>query len=289
LISIIIINYNTFDLTVACIKSVIAFTTSDFEIILVDNASTECDPEEFKKEFPFIKLVKSPKNYGFARGNNMGIREATGDHILLLNSDTLLLNDAIDLAFKKIKSDQTIGALSVQLIGTDGALQQCSYYWSNLGKLTGCLFRLHHIFSYFRNTQPDMRIENYSQYLWGTFFLFPKEVLKIFKTQRLPETFFMYGEDTEWSHHLRKAGFKLLYYPEGKILHYGAASNKTTPSEKWANGFQNEYQLHLIIKGKVYTYFYYLVLALFYFSAFSREPATRGAYILNYLFKKSFT
>ena len=283
MISIIIINYNTFDLTVACIKSVIAFTTSDFEIILVDNASTECDPEEFKKYFPFIKLVKSPENYGFAKGNNIGIRETIGDHILLLNSDTLLLNNAIDLACKKIKSDQTIGALSVQLIGTDGSLQQCSHYGSNLGKLIGCLFRLHHLFKSLKSKQPDLKTEHYSEYLWGTFFLFPKDMLKIFKEKKLPETFFMYSEDTEWCHYIKKAGYKLFYYPSAKIRHYGGASSSDS-AKKWINAFHNEYRLCKIVNGRLYRFFYYLVLVLFYFSSIKRDTIKRGIYILKYMY-----
>src|SRR5437763_942905 len=91
MLSIIIINYNTFELTCNCIESVIQYTTTiPYEIILVDNASTECDAELFKKRFPQIKLVKNPENNGFAKGNNLGIKHAEGDAILLLNSDTYL-------------------------------------------------------------------------------------------------------------------------------------------------------------------------------------------------------
>src|SRR4051812_12404319 len=95
-VSIIIVNYNTFELTSDCIRSVIAFTIGlEYEIILVDNASTECAPEEFLKEFPAVQLVKSETNGGFAYGNNLGIQHASGTRILLLNSDTALTEDSI--------------------------------------------------------------------------------------------------------------------------------------------------------------------------------------------------
>lgn len=264
------------------------YTFCKYEIIVVDNASTECDPERFKALFPFIKLVKNPRNYGFAKGNNTGIRAAAGALILLLNSDTVLLNNAIDLACKKILSDQKIGALSVKLVSTDGSLQQCTHHWSDLGKLVGCTFRLHHIFSYFKNIQPDLEKEAYSQYLWGTFFLFPRSILEIFENRRLPETFFMYGEDTEWSYYIRAAGYRLYYLPEAKILHYGAASPGPNKADKWANGFHNEYRLHLIIKGRLYTFFYYAFLSLFYFSGFRKENFQRGRYIFKYICKHAF-
>ena len=95
-VSVIIINYNTFVLTSDCIRSVIRCTIGvEYEIIVVDNASTECDANDFLKEFPNIKLVKNKINGGFAYGNNLGIAQATGDHILLLSSDTVLTDDSI--------------------------------------------------------------------------------------------------------------------------------------------------------------------------------------------------
>jgi len=103
-VSVIILNYNTFQLTCNCIASVIEFTKDiSYEIILVDNQSTECDADLFKDKFPFIKLIKSPENGGFAKGNNLGIGFATGELILLLNSDTYLSEDAISKQFITIR------------------------------------------------------------------------------------------------------------------------------------------------------------------------------------------
>ena len=96
MVSIVIINYNTFQLTCQCIQSVIDLTGQvTYEIILVDNASSECDASLFKEKFPSITLVKNPDNSGFAKGNNLGIQHALGDIILLLNSDTYLTEDAV--------------------------------------------------------------------------------------------------------------------------------------------------------------------------------------------------
>ena len=87
-LSVIIINYNTFALTNKCIETIYQFTKGvEFEIILVDNASAECDADLFKKNFPDITLIKSTTNLGFSGGNNLGIQQASGEYILLLNSD----------------------------------------------------------------------------------------------------------------------------------------------------------------------------------------------------------
>src|ERR1700761_7305700 len=94
-LSIIIINYNTFQLTCNCIQSIYdKLTGVDFEIILVDNASVECDAHLFKAKFPNINLIISPTNTGFTGGNNLGVANATGEYLLLLNSDTELINNA---------------------------------------------------------------------------------------------------------------------------------------------------------------------------------------------------
>ena len=95
-VSIIIINYNTFELTSQCIASVEEQTKGiAYEIILVDNASKECSPQQFTAKFPTIHLIESSVNLGFAGGNNLGIAAAQGDVILLLNSDTKLINNAV--------------------------------------------------------------------------------------------------------------------------------------------------------------------------------------------------
>ena len=86
-LSIIIINYNTFTLTCNCIQSIEDKVKDiDYEIVLVDNASVECDPNLFKSKFPQINLVISDTNTGFAGGNNLGLKQATGDYILFLNN-----------------------------------------------------------------------------------------------------------------------------------------------------------------------------------------------------------
>ena len=109
LVSVIIINYNTFDITCNCIRSVIEHTKGvAYEIILVDNASTKGNPDDFLEQFPSIVLVKSKDNGGFAKGNNLGIEHAKGDIILLLNSDTLLIEDSISIAANYIEQNPSL-------------------------------------------------------------------------------------------------------------------------------------------------------------------------------------
>ena len=106
-VSIIVINYNTFNLTSKCLRTIYQNTVGvSFEILVVDNASTECSPGRFKEEFPEIIVVENKENIGFAKGNNIGIAKASGDVVLLLNSDTELVEDSISLCCKKLEEPE---------------------------------------------------------------------------------------------------------------------------------------------------------------------------------------
>ena len=95
-VSIIIVNYNTRDLTLQCLRSVYEKTKNlEFEMIVVDNASSDDSVESIKKQFPQVRVVESSENLGFGRANNLGLGIATGRNILFLNSDTELVNNAI--------------------------------------------------------------------------------------------------------------------------------------------------------------------------------------------------
>ena len=122
-VSIIIINYNTCQLSKAAIHSVIEKTKDcSYEIIVVDNHSTE-DASSLKEKFPSIHYIQSDKNLGFAGGNNLGIQEANGEYILLLNSDTLLKNDAVSIVFNYLKARPNMAVASARLEYPNGRLQ----------------------------------------------------------------------------------------------------------------------------------------------------------------------
>ena len=128
-VSVIIINYNTRQLTSDCIQSVIKYTAgSTYEIILVDNASSECDPEIFSAQFPSIKLIKSTINGGFAYGNNLGIEQAVGEYILLLNSDTILQEDSIGKTVAAMEMHPEAGVLGCRMVFPDGTLQEAGCF-----------------------------------------------------------------------------------------------------------------------------------------------------------------
>ena len=252
-VSIIIINYNTFQLTCDCIRSVLDNTRCNVEIILVDNASSECDASLFVERFPAIKLIKSDINLGFAKGNNLGIQQARADYILLLNSDTTLLNNAIDLSVERIKKDARIGALSCQLVSADGSLQAASNEFSSISKNIGRAFRLQKIIPGLRFKNLDLQVEHETEWIWGTFFLFPSQILQRLPQNKLPDNFFMYGEDKQWCYRFKRLGYSIIYYPSAKVQHLIGASSSDKENDRFVKYFlPNEYEMYKLERGRLY-------------------------------------
>ncbi len=246
MVSIIILNYNTFDLTCQCISSIYEYTKNiDFEIIVVDNASTVDDPDKFLELFPKIKLVKNTENRGFAGGCNDGIKVAKGDTILLLNSDTKLINDAISITYDFLNKHQNIGIVTCRLENIDGSPQNNCQAFPKIKNILMGLFRINKFlptskvskifyglyFNYLEIAYPD--------YVWGTFIMFPTNLLNIFPNQLLPETFWMYVEDVEWCWLAKHAGYEIAFVPNGKVLHYGG--NHHPEAEKMIHDNYNQF------------------------------------------------
>ena len=232
MVSVIIINYNTFQLTCDCISSVFKFTKGvPFEIILVDNASTERNPSHFLEKFPSIKLIESKKNLGFAGGNNLGIQHAKGDTILLLNSDTLLTEDSISLSVAQLQKDPSIGALGCRQLFPDGALQYSarrfrSISWELLDLFRFVLYffspkaRAHRMLGQYFLHDESLFVD----WVNGAFFLFPRRLLNQLPQHQLDERFFMYAEDVLWCEQIKQAGYRVFFLATTSIIHITSGS-----------------------------------------------------------------
>lgn len=272
-VSVIIINYNTFDITCQCIRSVIDQTRDiSYEIILVDNASTECDPLIFKKNFPSVQLVTSLENLGFAGGNNLGIRHAKGDYILLLNSDAILKENSIRFIYDKCNNISNLGAAGVKLIYPDGSIQHSAQNFPSVTVHFLYTTKLHRIFrKYFEKKAGS---KNYSEdfscdWIWGTFFFFPSRNLKFFNGQ-LPVSYFMYSEDVEWCYKFKKHGLVNLYFSGTGIIHLMGKSSTASFQKKLIS------QNHLRFIRKEYGLFeYYAERVLTAIDKFTNRFQTR--------------
>jgi GT2 family glycosyltransferase len=268
-VSVIIINYNTFALTSNCIRSLIEKTQGvSYEIILVDNASVECDANKFLDELPSVKLIKSEKNGGFAYGNNLGLEKATGDYILLLNSDTILLEDSISKSVEYLNARPDIGVLGCRMVFADGEVQisvrpfkTISWELLNFFKFIPLLMPYKKrarkmLGKYFRH---DTDIE--CDWIGGAFFLMPKKIIEMLPGKKLDDRFFMYGEDQLWCEQIRKLGYIILFYAGTTIVHINSGSTDISKQLKIRKTImKHELEIIRLRKGNgVYFFVYKLI------------------------------
>ena len=238
LVSIIVISYNTREITLECLRSVYRETKdTEFELILLDNASSDGSVEAIESEFgKKINLIASNNNYGFAAGNNIAIREATGEFILLLNPDTVVLDGAIEKLLEFAKNNIQAKIWGGKTLFTDGSLNPASCWskitlWSLLSQAAGLssIFRKSSFFnpegmgSWDRNGIKQVDIVS------GCFFLITKKFWD--ELNGFHEAFFMYGEEADLCLRAQLLGAKPLVSSDSTIIHYGGASEKNRPDK----------------------------------------------------------
>ena len=268
-LSIIIINYNTFKLTCNCIQSIYdKLIDVDYEIVLVDNASVECDPNLFKQKFPGINLVISPTNSGFTGGNNLGVDNASGDYLLLLNSDIELINNAPKICLDHLLANKDVGMTTCQLTYPNGDIQyNCRRFrtiswellevfplYKLLPKAKREALMLHHYFDH----QTEMNCD----WVWGAFMLFPKTIIQQLPKQKLSDDFFMYCEDTLWCWDFKQLGYKIHFLPQAKVMHIHKGS---VSKDKWLKIRTTSIGNHATFMKKFYPdYRWYIFAAIYY-------------------------
>ncbi len=269
-LSVIIINYNTRHLTLQCLQSIYAKTSGlNFEVILVDNASVECDPIVFKEAYPDITLIRSEVNTGFSGGNNMGIAVAKGDYYILLNSDTELLNNALYLGWQEMKADPSIGVLSGQLQYPDGRLQYPASHFPSIGLEAALLTRIYGLLPshirrrWYLSDQWNHHHSTEADWVWGAYFMVPRYVIRQLPGGRLPDDFFMYVEDMQWCYAIRQLGYHIWYSSVPKCIHHIGGSAKKedrTPEQEIDVEFRKAIANQVIFLSKAHGPWYPIVL-----------------------------
>ena len=228
-ISVIIVNWSTNKLLEDCLKSIFKFTKDvTFEVIVVDNGSGDGSQAMVKKKFPQVKLIPNRDNLGFAKANNQGIKVAEGKYVLLLNSDTYLIENSFKKLAEKADSFDKLGAMGSLLLNEDRSIQQSVGFFPHLPQVVwwmtfiddlpgGTILKPYHV-------DHDSFYKNQHEVDWvtGAVFLVPKKVID--KVGSLDDKIFMYGEDFEWCFRIKKAGFKVYFSPVAKIVHIGGGS-----------------------------------------------------------------
>jgi len=249
-VSILVISFNTRELTIASLASVIAQTRDvSYELLVVDNASIDGSADAIAELYPQAKVIRLRENIGFARANNLAAREAAGEFVLLLNPDTVVLDGAIQkaMAFARSQSDDVV--VGGRTFFADGSLNANSCHgqptpWSLMCQASGLtsIFRNSALFapesfgSWRRDTPREVDAVS------GAFLLISRKLWNALRG--FDESFFMYGEDTDLCLRAWKAGARCVVRPEVTLIHYGAASDRVR-SDKMVRLFRAKVQLLL--------------------------------------------
>lgn len=221
-ISLIILTYNTCDLVLQCLQEFYDYAVSNgWQIIVVDNGSVDGTDRVVPEGFPAVEFIRSPQNRGFAAGNNLGLRRATGRVIVLMNADIRASADTIKAAADALLSQADIGALSPLLRTPDGRPQAFAYgHDPTLGYLFTRGLKALLGFGPMHRWDVESPIE--VDWVSGACMLVRREVVE--QIGPLDERFFLYFEDNDWCLRMRKAGWRIMYDPRFEVVHLGGAS-----------------------------------------------------------------
>lgn len=234
-LSVVFLSYNTRDLTRQALNSVLAAAEGlEAEIFVVDNASADGSADMIAAEFPQVKLVCNEANVGFSAGNNVALRQVTGEYALLINTDTIVRRDALHAMVEFLDAHPEAGACGCKILDPDGTLQLDSRRGfptplAAFCKMSGLsrLFPKHPLMARYHLTHLDPEQTAEIEVLSGSCMMVRKAAMD--QVGLLDEDYFMYGEDIDWCYRLHQAGWKIYYLPTTAIIHFRGESGRGTP------------------------------------------------------------
>jgi GT2 family glycosyltransferase len=237
-LSIVIVSWNSSPDLAQCIQSLFEFTVSvSFEVVVIDNASSDGSASMLRERFPQVQVIENAENVGFARACNDGVARSRGQHILLINSDTYVVDDVIGRCAQELASRPDIGMIGCELRWPDGRRQHTAN--RALGIRRSLVERLWLYKLLPRRRRAETLLGGYWEgdreievdWLAGAFMLFRRELFE--RSGGFDPRFFMYGEDSEWCMRLGRLGYRIIYAPRlGTVYHRGAASSDVAWSER---------------------------------------------------------
>lgn len=233
-VSVIIVNWNTRELLKDCLSSVYEQAGDvELEVIVVDNASTDSSVEMIKNDFEGVNLIENAENRGFAAANNQGIAVSKGRYVLLLNSDTVVLDNAIAKTVSFADALPRAAVTGCRVLNPDGTLQPtCFMFPSVLNMLLSStyVYKLYPSSRFFgreRMTWWDRNDVRQVDVVTGCFMLVRREAID--EVGVMDERFFMYAEETDWCYRFKKAGWDVVFTPAAQIIHLGGQSAAKRP------------------------------------------------------------
>lgn len=224
-LSIIIVNYNTKALLKQCLESIF-----NYKVIVVDNGSGDGSAEMVKKDFSKVKLIVNKKNLGFAKANNQALQQAQSEYVLFLNSDTIVPKETIPKLLSYLEKHPEVGVVTPKLELRSGEIDPDCHrgfpqpwaafcYFSGLEKL----FPKSKFFGQYHQTWKNLNVVHEIDSCCGAFMLARKKILD--EVGGFDESYFFYGEDLDLCYRIKQKGWKIIYYPKAKAIHYKGVSS----------------------------------------------------------------
>lgn len=235
-VSILVVAWNVRELLQNCLESVYQGTRDiEFEVIYVDNGSTDGSVEMVREKFPKVRILENKENLGFIRANNQAIEVARGRYVLLLNSDTLVLENVIGKTVAFADQNPKAAVVGCRVLNPDRTLQRnCFRFYSTLNMLLDALFLRslfprHPLFG--RKLYGDWKFDSVREVdvVVGCYSLVRMEAIR--QVGVMDEIFFVYGDDIDWCYRFVKAGWKVMFAPVGEIIHYGGQTTRQARSK----------------------------------------------------------
>lgn len=230
-LTIIIVNFNGGEFLLQCLKSLQLIKGEVvFETWVVDNASWDGSLVEARKKFPGINYLPNKENLGFGKANNLVLRKIRSDYILLLNPDSKVLPGTIKYMINFMDKNPNVGAATCKVVKEDGSLDWASHRGFPTPWASFLYFILKND-SLYHLTNKDVTKPHEVDAIAGAFFLTKKDVLD--KVGYFDEDYFLYAEDLDLCFRIKQAGYKIMYVPDVKIIHYkGVTSGIKEHSQK---------------------------------------------------------
>lgn len=217
-LSIIIVNWNTKNYLEQCLESVFEHAKGiEYEVFVIDNASTDGSVQVVKEKFPQIKLIENKENVGFARANNQAIKKAQGEFICLLNPDTLIIDSSIAKMLNFIKQHNEAGVVGAKLTDSNGKWDRG---WGKFPTITSEIIpgSMHKIFLPKRNIEIGQNEHIDVDWVGGAALIFRSSIVQ--NGTLLDENFFMYSEETDFCYRVKNLGYKVYGLLNTKIVHF---------------------------------------------------------------------
>ncbi len=238
-LSIIIVNWNVRELLRSCLQSIEGgWGALEVEVIVVDNASGDGSVAMLQNEFPWVHLIACEENAGFPRGNNLGLAQANGRFLYLLNPDTEIVGDALTVMVQYMDQHPDVGVVGSQLLYADGRIQPSRRRFPSM--LTG-LFEstwlqplaprrlLRH---YYAQDLPDDQIADVD-WVMGASLMVRREVYA--QVGGMDEAYFMYSEELDWCRRIKDAGWRVVYLPQAQVIHHEGKSSEQAVTARHVN------------------------------------------------------